>query len=110
MSGPLINGVASHLLHPTLGWMPGNAGQAYPPGLKMKEKQDVVRGQASPGEQFDREEVDSSKNRHMRRDEVLPVCVLAALRCGGYAVTAKDVANRLILNNHRLKAVGLGGD
>src|SRR5438552_1894854 len=35
----------------------------------------------------------------MRSDEVFPGCVLAALRCGSYAMTAKDVAYRLIRNN-----------
>ena len=69
MSGPLINGVAGHLLHPTFGGTPGNAGQAHPLGLKMKKERNVVRGQASPRQHFDREEVDSSKDRHMRSDE-----------------------------------------
>jgi len=35
----------------------------------------------------------------MRSNEVLPVCVLAAPRCGSQAMTAKNVAYRLIRNN-----------
>jgi hypothetical protein len=65
----------------------------------MKEEQNLVRSQTVPRQHFDSEEIDSSQDRHMRTDEVFPVCVLAALRRRSDAVTAKDVAYRLIGNN-----------
>jgi hypothetical protein len=46
--------------------MSRDTGQTYAPGLKMKEEQNVVRGQTSPREHVDREEIDSGQGRHMR--------------------------------------------
>jgi hypothetical protein len=76
-----------------------NTGQTYAPGLKMKEEQNVIRDQTSPREHLNREEIDSGQDRHMRSDELLPVCVLATLRRRRDAMTAKDVAHCLIRDN-----------
>ena len=58
-----------------------------------------MRGQTSPREHLDGEEVDSCQNRHVRSDEVLPCCVLAAFGCGRQAMTPKNIAYGLIRNN-----------
>lgn len=76
--------------------MAGDAGEAYAPGLKLKEEQNLVRGQPSPREHFDREEIDASQNCHVDRDEILPICIQAALGPWSDTVPPQDVAHGLI--------------
>ena len=62
-----------------------SAGEYYffdEPVHKMKEKQNVVRGQTAPREHLGRKEVHAGHNRHVGADEVLPGGRLAALRSG----------------------------
>jgi len=65
----------------------------------MQEEKNVVGGQAAPREHLDCEEIDSGQDCHMRSNEILPVCVLTALRCQCLPMTAKKVAYGLIRNN-----------
>ena len=58
----------------------------------------LIRHEATPGEDFGAEEIRAGKNCHMRSDEILPGCVLAAFRRGGDAVPLENVADRLIRN------------
>jgi len=54
------------------GGMPGDSGQADTPTLQVNEEQDVVCHQPTPGEHFDREEIDAGQHRHMRLNKFLP--------------------------------------
>src|SRR5215470_2809529 len=73
--------ITGHLLHPCLIRMPGNPGQTDAATLQMNEEQHVVRHQTTPSKHLDREEVNAGQHRHMRLNEFLPRCRLAALRC-----------------------------
>jgi hypothetical protein len=74
----------------------------------MNEEQDVVGGETSPGEHFDREEVGTCQDGHVGGDEILPGGILAPLGCRLDPVAAKDVAHRLIGNG--VAEIGQGSD
>jgi len=74
----------------------------------MNEEQDVVGGEASPGEHFDGEEVGASQDGHVGGDEILPGGILAPLGCRWDSVSSKDTAHRLIRN--RVAEIGQGSD
>ena len=97
-AGTLIGGVASHLQHPFGSGMSGQAGETDPARFQMNEEQDAVSGETSPGEHFNGEEVGTCQDRHMGSDEILPCGSLASLGCRLDAVSAKDIAHRLIGN------------
>jgi hypothetical protein len=97
-SRTLVGGVASHLNHPLGGRMSGQTGETDAARFQMNEEQDVVGGEASPGEHFDGEEVGTCQDGHVRGDEILPGGILAPLGCRLDPVSAKDVAHRLIGN------------
>src|SRR5712692_3916663 len=99
MTRGFVDRVARHLVHPSFRGMPRDTSETYTPSFQVEEEQNVVRGQTSPREHFDGEEINAGQDRHMRSDQILPICVLATLRCGSHAVTAKDVSYRLIGNN-----------
>jgi hypothetical protein len=94
----LVGGVASHLNHPLGGGMFGQTGETDAARLQMNEEQDVVGGETSPCEHFDCEEVGTSQDGLVTRDEILPGGILAPLGCRLDPVSAKDVAHRLIGN------------
>lgn len=98
-SGDLICGIAAHLQHPVFRWVFRDAAESNTPALQMNEEQDIVRGQAPPGEHFNGEEINACQHDHVRSNEVLPVRALALLRRRCDTVTAKDVAYGLIGNN-----------
>ena len=56
-SGTLVGGIASHLNHPLGRGMFSQTGETDAARFQMNEEQDVVGGEASPGEHFDCEEV-----------------------------------------------------
>src|SRR5262249_41984160 len=66
----IVHRIPRHLLHPRLGRMPSHTAQAYAPALQVQKKQHIIGGQGSPGEYFDREEIDSSQAGHLFRKEV----------------------------------------
>jgi hypothetical protein len=74
----------------------------------MNEEQDVVGGETSPGEHFDGEKVGSCQDGHVGSNEILPGGILAPLGCRLDAISAKDVAHRLI-GNH-VAEIGQGSD
>src|SRR5689334_21129427 len=97
-SGTLVSGVASYLHHPLGGGMFGQTGETHPARFQMNEEQDVVGGEASPGEHFNCEEVGTSQDGHVAGDAILPGGVLAAIGCVLDRVSSKDIAHRLIRN------------
>jgi hypothetical protein len=94
--GEWTPGVARHLLHPFLVGMPGNSGQADTPTLQVNEEQDVVCHQPTPGEHFDREEIDAGQHRQMRLNKVLPRRGLASLRRWRNPVALQNIPYGLI--------------
>src|SRR5215467_13732257 len=64
----------------------------------MNEEQDVVCRQPTPGEHFDREEIDAGQHRHMRLNEFLPSRGLAPLRRRRYPVALQNIPYGLIRN------------
>ena len=76
----------------------GQAGDTHPATFQMNEKQDVVGDKTSPGKHFDREEVGTRQDGHVRGNEILPGRILAPLRCRLDPVAAEDIAHRLIGN------------
>jgi hypothetical protein len=62
----------------------------------LKEEQDVIRGEAAPGQHLYGEEIRAGKDRHMRRDEILPAGALGPFRCGREAVSLQDISDRLV--------------
>ena len=66
-SGTLVGGVPGHLNHPLGGGMFGQTGETDAARFQMNEEQDVVGGEASPGEHFDGEEVGASQDGHVGR-------------------------------------------
>ena len=82
-----IRQITSHLLHPLLRRVPGDAGQRHPSCFQLDDKQNIVRGQTSPGEYLGGEEVRACQNRHVGSDEVLQVVVW--LRFGAGAIPCR---------------------
>ena len=76
----------------------GQTGEADAARFQLKEEQDVVGGKTAPGEHFDGEEVSTCQDGHMGGNEILPGGILAPLGSGLDAISAKDVAHRLIGN------------
>src|SRR5215467_6116422 len=107
-SGAVVGDVASYLHHPLGGGMFGQSGETHPARFQMNEEQDVVGGEASPGEHFNCEEVGTNQNGHVGGDEILPGGVLAALGCRLDSISSKDVAHSLIGN--RMAEIGKGAD
>src|SRR5215469_2703972 len=94
---PLLAGrVARHLQHPCLVRMSRDPGQTDTAVLQVNEEQDVVRHQAAPSEDLDREEIEAGQHGQMRLNEFLPRRVLAPLRCRRDAMTLQDVPYSLI--------------
>jgi hypothetical protein len=95
-AGCLVDAIASHLGHPRLGRMPRDAGQCRSPGLQMQKEEDVIGDETAPCQDLDRKKVRSGQDSHMRRDELFPSSLLAALwrRCD--AVAFQDIPDRLI--------------
>jgi hypothetical protein len=62
----------------------------------VDKEQHVIRHEATPGEDFDGEEIRAAKDCHMRSDEILPGCVLAAFRRRGDALPLENVSDGLI--------------
>ena len=67
-------------MHPLLRGVPGDASQRHPSCFQLDDKQNIVRGQTSPGKYLGGEEVRACQNRHVGSDEVLPGSRLAAFR------------------------------
>ncbi|MBV8552555.1 MAG: hypothetical protein JOY54_14745 [Acidobacteriaceae bacterium] len=74
-----VDAITSHLRHPFLCGVSGDSGERDGSRLQVQEEQNVVGDQVSPGEHFDREEVDARLDRHAGANEVRPVHLLAAL-------------------------------
>ena len=66
------------------------------------------RSETPPSEHLDGEEVGTCKYGHVRGDEISPGGILVPLGCRLDAVSAKDVANRLIANG--VAEIGQGSD
>jgi len=96
ISPGLAGRVARHLLHPWLVGIPGDSGHADTPTLQVNEEQDVVCHQATPGEHFDREEIDAGQYRHMRLNKFLPGRGLAPLRRRRNPVALQNIPYGLI--------------
>ena len=96
LSGGLVDRVARHLRHPGLRRMPGDAGQADAPGLQMKEEQDVVRGETTPRQHFDSEEVAPASTAMCAAMKSFQVVFWLRFGAGRDAMAAKNVADRLI--------------
>src|ERR1051325_2420181 len=82
----IIDSIASHLRHPGVGGVSGDAGEGNAPRLQVKKEKHVIRNETTPGQDLNGEEVCSSKNRHVRGDEFLPTRALTAFRCWRDAV------------------------
>jgi hypothetical protein len=67
-----IHGIARHLDHPVLVGMSRDSSNTHPPGLEMEKEENVVRDEATPGQDFHCEEINACQDRHMRTDEVCP--------------------------------------
>ena len=76
--------------------MSRDPGQGNASGLQVEKKQDVVGDEAAPGQDFYGKEIRAGKNCHMRTDEILPSCVLAAFRRRGDALPLENVSDGLI--------------
>src|SRR5688500_12775168 len=76
--------------------MPRDAGERHSPGLQMQEEEDIIRDETAPCQDLDRKEVGSGQDGHMRRDEVFPSSLLAALWCRCDAVALQDIPDCLI--------------
>src|SRR5215471_20162651 len=96
--------VAGHLLHPCLIRMSGNPGQADAATLQMNEEQHVVRHQTTPCKHLDREEVNAGQHRHMRLNELLPGCCLAALRRRPNSMAPQNIPHAFI--RHPIAEIG----
>src|SRR5438874_5664896 len=94
-SGTLVGGVASHLNHPLGGGMSGQTGKTDAARFQMNEEQDVIGGETSPGEHFNREEVGTSQDGHVGSNEIPPGGILAPLGRRLNSIEAKNVAHRL---------------
>jgi len=76
--------------------MPRQAAQRHSPGLQVQKEQYVIGDQATPGQDFDCEEIRAGQHRHMRLDEFLPGGLLFALRRWRQAITLQCIPHRLI--------------
>src|ERR1019366_10481132 len=94
----LLGGAASDLLHPLFIRMSSDAGYADPAAFQMEKEQHIIGNQSSPGEHFHGEEVGSSQHIHVRGNKVFPRSGPASLGSRSDAVSAKNVAHRLIRN------------
>jgi hypothetical protein len=65
-----IDRIAGHLRHPGFREMSRQATQGHSPGLQMQKEQYVISDQATPGQDFDCEEIRAGQHRHMRLDEI----------------------------------------
>src|SRR5215467_8626619 len=79
--------VPSHLLHPLLVWVIGDAVNVNPTALEMDEEEHVVGHQASPREDLHREEIRARQQREVSSNEFCPGCRPLARRRWCYAVT-----------------------
>src|SRR5262245_39999851 len=77
----VVDSVARHLRHPGFGGMAGDAGESDASAFQIKEEQDVIGRESTPGQHFDSEEVAAGKYGHVGGDEVLPSRALAAFVC-----------------------------
>ena len=91
-----IRQITSHLLHPLLRRVPGDAGQRHSPCFQLDDKQNVVRCQTSPGEHLGGKEVHACQHRHVGGDEVLPCSRLAPFRSRRDPMPAQNVPDRLV--------------
>jgi hypothetical protein len=71
-------------------------GQADTPTLQMNEEQNVIRHQATPGEDLDGEEIDASQHGHMRLNKLLPRRGLAPFRRRSNALALQNIPYGLI--------------
>src|SRR4051812_31175272 len=92
----LIDSIASHLRDPGFCGMSGDAGEGDAPRFEVKEKEDVIRNEATPSQDLNGEEACSGKDGHVGGDEVLPTRALAAFRRWRDAVALQNVSDRLI--------------
>jgi hypothetical protein len=92
----VVDGIASHLHHPILGGMWGDSGERDASRFQMQEEENVVGDQASPGEHFDGEEINTGQHGQMRPNKVCPVHLLAALGSRSDTEPAQDIADGLI--------------
>ena len=93
---------------PAWRWDFGKTGEAGAARFQMNEEQDVVRGETSPCQHFEGEEVGTCQDGHVTGDEILPGGILAPLSCRLDPVPAKDIARRLIGNG--VAEIGQGSD
>ena len=64
-----IRQITSHLLHPLLCRVPGDASQRHSSRFQLDDKQNVVRDQASPGEYLGNEEISACQNSFGAREK-----------------------------------------
>src|SRR5438477_9971708 len=95
-AGRFVDRIAGHLNHPRLGRMPGHTSESHPTAFQIQEEEDVISHEAAPCQDLDGEEIRSRQNSHMRRDELFPSSLLAALGRGCDAVALQDVPDGLI--------------
>ena len=72
VSTRLVNSVASRLRDSAFGGVSCDPGEGNTSSLQLQKEQDVVRGEATPGQDLDRKEIRACKNCPIRSDEVLP--------------------------------------
>ena len=99
-AGALVGRVPRHLQHPFRCGMSRNTGEGDSAGFQLDEEQHVVGGETSPGQNFDREEIRASQDRHVCGNEFLPGGLLGPLRCRRDAMVPQNVPHRLIGNMH----------
>jgi hypothetical protein len=88
--------VPCHLLHSLLGRMVGDPDKVNPAALEMDEEEHVIDHQTPPREDFNREEIGAGQHCKVSPNEFCPGRRSPALRCRRYAMTAENVADRLI--------------
>ncbi len=88
--------VPSHLLHPLLVRVDGDPGDFHLAALEMDKEQHVVGHQSAQREDLHCEKVGACQNRQVNPNECRPGRRVLARRCGRQAVTAQNIADRLI--------------
>lgn len=82
-----VGQIAGHLLHPLLcRVLPASVTRRVCSWIT-----DIVRRRTAPGEHLSSQEIRACQDRQMRRDKILPGCVLTPLRSRSDSMTAQHV-------------------
>src|ERR1700756_4043918 len=78
--------------------MGGDPGNLYPPAREMDEKQHIVSYQSMRCEDLHREKIRPGQHREMSPNEGRPGRRVLSLRRKRYAMTTRNIADRLVRN------------